>query len=247
MKLLGAEVVAVNSGSRTLKDATNEAIREWVRTAEDTFYLIGSAVGPHPYPQIVKHFQKIIGEETSRQLQEITDLDPSCIIACVGGGSNAIGMFAPFLNSSIPLVGVEAGGKGTSTGFHAATMEKGTVGVIHGSMTMLLQTENGQIIEPYSVSAGLDYPGVGPEHAYLHESGRVVYESVTDDEALDALQTVCREEGILCAIESAHAVAYTLKAASRYTENEIVVVCLSGRGDKDVHTLISKRKGGSDE
>ncbi|MFC7370519.1 tryptophan synthase subunit beta [Fictibacillus iocasae] len=242
MELLGAEVIPVTSGSRTLKDATNEAIREWVRTVEDTFYMIGSAVGPHPYPEIVKYFQKVIGEETDRQLNEIAGVEPSCVIACVGGGSNAIGMFAPFLERSIPLVGVEAGGLGTSTGKHAATMEKGSLGVIHGSMTKLLQTNDGQIIEPYSVSAGLDYPGVGPEHAYLHETGRVRYESVTDDEALNALETLCKEEGILCAIESAHAIAYALKAAKSYTEDEILVVCLSGRGDKDVHTLISKKK-----
>lgn len=245
MKLLGAEVVEVTSGSQTLKDATNEAIREWVASVEDTFYLIGSAVGPYPYPKMVKNFQQVIGYETIDQFSnEFAGKLPDAVVACVGGGSNAIGMFAPFIEKNVPLYGVEAAGKGIETNQHAATLSKGSNGVIHGSLTKLLQTEEGQITEPYSISAGLDYPGIGPEHAYLHESGRVKYEAVTDQESLEALKLLCLNEGILCALESAHAVAYSLKLAKNMDKNEAVVVCLSGRGDKDVHTLMQQDEGG---
>jgi tryptophan synthase beta chain len=246
MKLLGAEVIEVTSGSQTLKDATNEAIREWVAAVEDTFYLIGSAVGPHPYPKMVKNFQQVIGFETMDQFTRENDGSlPDAVVACVGGGSNAIGMFAPFINKDVPLFGIEAAGKGIETNQHAATLSKGTNGVIHGSLTKLLQTEEGQITEPYSISAGLDYPGIGPEHAYLHETGRVKYEAVTDQESLEALKSLCLNEGILCALESAHAVAYSLKLAKNMNKDESVVVCLSGRGDKDVHTLMEKAEGGN--
>ncbi|MCM3718927.1 tryptophan synthase subunit beta [Fictibacillus phosphorivorans] len=246
MKLLGAEVIEVTSGSQTLKDATNEAIREWVASVEDTFYLIGSAVGPHPYPKMVKNFQQVIGLETMDQFVQMSDGNlPDAVIACVGGGSNAIGMFAPFIHKDVPLFGVEAAGKGVETNEHAATLSKGTNGVIHGSLTKLLQTEEGQITEPYSISAGLDYPGIGPEHAYLHETGRVRYDAVTDQESLEALESLCLNEGILCALESAHALAYSLKLAKNMKKDEAVVVCLSGRGDKDVHTLMEKVEGGN--
>ncbi|MFD1357981.1 tryptophan synthase subunit beta [Fictibacillus halophilus] len=246
MKLLGAEVVEVTSGSQTLKDATNEAIREWVASVEDTFYLIGSAVGPHPYPKMVKNFQQVIGFETMDQFTRENDGTlPDAVVACVGGGSNAIGMFAPFIQKGVPLFGIEAAGKGIETNQHAATLSKGTNGVIHGSLTKLLQSEEGQITEPYSISAGLDYPGIGPEHAYLHETGRVKYEAVTDQESLEALKSLCLNEGILCALESAHAVAYSLKLAKNMNKDEAVVVCLSGRGDKDVHTLMEKAEGGN--
>ncbi|WP_226534988.1 tryptophan synthase subunit beta [Fictibacillus halophilus] len=246
MKLLGAEVIEVTSGSQTLKDATNEAIREWVASVEDTFYLIGSAVGPHPYPKMVKNFQQVIGFETIDQfIRENEGNLPDAVVACVGGGSNAIGMFAPFIEKDVPLFGVEAAGKGIETNAHAATLSKGTNGVIHGSLTKLLQTEEGQITEPYSISAGLDYPGIGPEHAYLHETERVKYEAVTDQESLVALKSLCLNEGILCALESAHAVAYSLKLAKNMNKDEAIVVCLSGRGDKDVHTLMEKVEGGN--
>jgi tryptophan synthase beta chain len=245
MKLLGAEVVEVTSGSQTLKDATNEAIRDWVASVEDTFYLIGSAVGPHPYPKMVKNFQQVIGLETMDQFSSESGGDlPDAVVACVGGGSNAIGMFAPFIEKEVPLYGVEAAGKGVETDKHAATLSKGSNGVIHGSLTKLLQTDEGQIIEPYSISAGLDYPGIGPEHAYLHETGRVKYEAVTDQESLDALKLLCLNEGILCALESAHAVAYSLKLAKTMGKDKTIVVCLSGRGDKDVHTLMEQAEGG---
>jgi tryptophan synthase beta chain len=245
MKLLGAEVVEVTSGSQTLKDATNEAIRDWVASVEDTFYLIGSAVGPHPYPKMVKNFQQVIGLETMDQFSSESGGDlPDAVVACVGGGSNAIGMFAPFIEKEVPLYGVEAAGKGVETDKHAATLSKGSNGVIHGSLTKLLQTDEGQITEPYSISAGLDYPGIGPEHAYLHEKGRVKYEAVTDQESLDALKLLCLNEGILCALESAHALAYSLKLAKTMDKDKTIVVCLSGRGDKDVHTLMEQAEGG---
>jgi tryptophan synthase beta chain len=238
MKLLGAEVIPVTSGSRTLKDATNEAIRYWVTHVEDCYYLIGSVVGPHPYPQMVRDFQRIIGDETKRQIMEKEKRLPDTVIACVGGGSNAIGMFYPFLeDESVRLVGVEAAGKGIDTPFHAATITKGKVGVMHGAMTYLLQDDEGQIQEAHSISAGLDYPGIGPEHAYLAKESRVSYECATDDEALEALQELCLTEGILPAIESAHALAEAKKRALQAKSDELIVVNLSGRGDKDVHTL----------
>ncbi|WP_017436794.1 tryptophan synthase subunit beta [Saccharococcus caldoxylosilyticus] len=238
MKLLGAEVVPVYSGNRTLKDATNEAIRYWVQHCDDHFYMIGSVVGPHPYPKMVREFQRIIGDEAKQQILEREGKLPDVIVACVGGGSNAIGMFYPFLEDDVKLVGVEAAGKGVDTPYHAATITKGMKGVIHGSLTYLLQDEYGQIIEPYSVSAGLDYPGVGPEHAYLASIGRVRYESVTDEEAIAAFQLLSREEGIIPAIESAHALAKAVGLAKTMDKSQTVLVCLSGRGDKDVQTMM---------
>ncbi|MGF9726251.1 tryptophan synthase subunit beta [Bacillus safensis] len=239
MKLLGAEVIPVTSGNGTLKDATNEAIRYWVQHCSDHFYMIGSVVGPHPYPQIVSEFQRMIGDEAKEQLLEKEGRLPHKVIACVGGGSNAIGMYRAFLDEEVDIIGVEAAGKGIDTPLHAATITKGTKGVIHGSLTYLIQDEFGQIIEPYSISAGLDYPGIGPEHAYLHASGRVQYVSATDAEALDALKLLTEKEGILPAIESAHALAKAFEVSKTMNEDEIVLVCLSGRGDKDVHTLMN--------
>ncbi|MBN8250217.1 tryptophan synthase subunit beta [Priestia flexa] len=240
MKLLGAEVIPATSGTKTLKDATNEAIRYWVQHCEDHFYLIGSAIGPHPYPKMVRDFQKIIGEEAKQQFLQAEGKLPNTVIACVGGGSNAIGMFYDFIKDErVELVGVEAGGKGVHTQLHAAKMEKGTKGVIHGTLTYLLQDENGQITEPYSISAGLDYPGIGPEHSHLSSIGRVRYESVTDDESIEALQLLSKTEGIIPAIESAHALAKAFEVAKTKTKDESILICLSGRGDKDVHTLIN--------
>lgn len=243
MKLLGAEVVPATSGNKTLKDATNEAIRYWVQHCEDHFYMIGSVVGPHPYPYMVREFQRVIGEESKRQFQEREGSLPDKVIACVGGGSNAIGMFAPFVEDEVKLIGVEAAGKGIETPLHAATLTKGTKGVIHGSLTYLIQDEHGQIVEPYSISAGLDYPGIGPEHAYLKDSKRVEYQSVTDEEALEALDILAKEEGIIPAIESAHALAAAYKEAAKMPKTKTILICLSGRGDKDVHTLMKRMEG----
>ncbi|MGF9905044.1 tryptophan synthase subunit beta [Brevibacillus porteri] len=238
MKLLGAEVIPAVSGSRTLKDATNEAIRHWVSHVDETFYVIGSVVGPHPYPYIVREFQKIIGEETRSQVLQMLRRLPDEVVACVGGGSNAIGMFYPFIqDESVALRGVEAAGKGIDTEKHAATLTLGRPGVIHGSLTYLLQDESGQVQEAHSISAGLDYPGVGPEHAYLKDSGRVTYTSVTDAEALEAVQVLCQTEGIIPALESAHAIAEAIKRAKEMSSDKILVICLSGRGDKDVLTI----------
>ncbi|MBV5111771.1 tryptophan synthase subunit beta [Bacillus altitudinis] len=239
MKLLGAEVIPVTSGNGTLKDATNEAIRYWVQHCSDHFYMIGSVVGPHPYPQIVSEFQRMIGDEAKAQILEKEGQLPHKVVACVGGGSNAIGMYRAFLDEEVDIIGVEAAGKGIDTPLHAATITKGTKGVIHGSLTYLIQDEFGQIIEPYSISPGLDYPGIGPEHAYLHASGRVQYVSATDQEALDALKLLTEKEGILPAIESAHALAKAFEMSQNMSEDDIVLVCLSGRGDKDVHTLMN--------
>ncbi|MGN2663529.1 tryptophan synthase subunit beta [Bacillus altitudinis] len=239
MKLLGAEVIPVTSGNGTLKDATNEAIRYWVQHCSDHFYMIGSVVGPHPYPQIVSEFQRMIGDEAKAQILEKEGQLPHKVVACVGGGSNAIGMYRAFLDEEVDIIGVEAAGKGIDTPLHAATITKGTKGVIHGSLTYLIQDKFGQIIEPYSISAGLDYPGIGPEHAYLHASGRVQYVSATDQEALDALKLLTEKEGILPAIESAHALAKAFEMSQNMSEDDIVLVCLSGRGDKDVHTLMN--------
>jgi len=243
MQLLGAEVIPVSSGNKTLKDATNEAIRYWVSNCTDHYYIIGSVVGPHPYPKMVRDFQRIIGDEARKQFISREGKLPTSIVACVGGGSNSIGMFYPFLNDDVELIGVEAAGKGVDTALHAATITKGTKGVIHGSLTYLLQDEYGQITEPYSISAGLDYPGVGPEHAYLNDTARVKYESVTDQQALDALQLLSREEGIIPAIESAHALSKAFEIAKKMSPEETVLVCLSGRGDKDVHSLMEVLKG----
>ena len=238
MELLGAKVIPVTTGTGTLKDATNEAIRTWVARAEDTFYIIGSAVGPHPYPTMVRDFQRIIGDETRKQVLEKEGRLPDVVTACVGGGSNSIGMFADFIDEpSVRLVGVEAGGLGVETGKHASAMALGKVGVLHGMKTYLLQDDNGNIELAHSISAGLDYPGVGPEHAYLRDTGRAEYVSVTDTEAMEALLELCKLEGIIPAIESAHALAYTFKMAKNMKKDDIIVVCLSGRGDKDVHTV----------
>ncbi len=243
MNLLGAEVRPVSSGSKTLKDATNEAIRDWVTNVENTYYLIGSVVGPHPYPMMVRDFQSIIGRETKVQFANSQEQRakrqelPNVLIACVGGGSNAIGMFYPFLEEDIRLVGVEAAGLGVETNDHAATMTKGKFGVLHGSASYLLQTEDGQIKLPHSVSAGLDYPGVGPEHSYLKSTGRVEYVSATDEEAIQSFQWLSEKEGILPALESSHALAFLIQRDNNIKKGENVVICLSGRGDKDVHTV----------
>ncbi|TCS93385.1 tryptophan synthase subunit beta [Hazenella coriacea] len=238
MELLGAEVVSVTSGTQTLKDATNEALRQWVAEVDETFYLIGSAVGPHPYPQMVKYFQRVISDEARAQLLLVEDRLPSDVIACVGGGSNAIGMFAAFLDDhSVRLHGVEAAGKGLDTQQHAASLTKGRPGVLHGAYSYLLQDPHGQIIPAHSISAGLDYPGVGPEHSFLKEMKRARYTSVTDQQALQAVKILCQTEGILPALESAHAIAEAIQLAVTLSSDEIVLVCLSGRGDKDVETI----------
>lgn len=238
MELLGAKVVPIESGSGTLKDATNAAIRAWAERAEDTFYIIGSAVGPHPYPTMVKHFQSVIGEETRKQILEKEGKLPSKVFACVGGGSNSIGMFAPFVeDKEVELIGVEAAGEGIETGRHASAFSGGRVGVLHGMKSCIMQNEDGNIMPVYSISAGLDYPGVGPEHAYLHDIGRVQYTSATDAETIDALTRLCRTEGILPAIESSHALAEAFKQIPKMSKDEIAVVCLSGRGDKDVNSV----------
>lgn len=239
MRLLGAEVIPATSGTKTLKDATNEAIRYWVSHVEDTFYIIGSVVGPHPYPMMVRDFQRIIGDETKQQILQKEGRLPDTIVACVGGGSNAMGIFYPFVeDKGVRLRGVEASGHGVGTDKHAATLTKGRPGVIHGAMTYLLQDEYGQVAEAHSISAGLDYPGVGPEHAYLKDSGRAEYTHVTDLEALDAIQLLCRTEGIIPALESAHAIAEVVKIASDLPRDHIIVVSLSGRGDKDVEAIM---------
>lgn len=240
MKLLGAKVNSVSSGTGTLKDAVNEAIRDWVTRIEDTFYVMGSVVGPHPYPTMVREFQKVIGEEARAQILEKEGRLPNYIIACVGGGSNAMGIFHPFYqDKDVKLIGVEAAGLGIDTGKHAATMAKGSVGVLHGMKTLLLQDSEGQVMPVYSISAGLDYPGVGPEHAYYKKSGRAEYVSVTDEEAVDAFMELSRTEGIIPALESAHAVAYAFKLIPQLSKDKIVIINLSGRGDKDVETIAS--------
>jgi tryptophan synthase beta chain len=239
MKLMSAEVRSVSSGSRTLKDAINEAIRDWVTHPRETHYLLGSVVGPHPYPMIVRDFQSVIGKETREQSLAKLNRLPDCIIACVGGGSNAIGIFHPFLeDKGVRLIGVEAAGKGLSTGKHAATLVAGRVGVLHGAKSYLLQDNNGQIKETHSISAGLDYPGVGPEHSYLKDSGRVEYVSASDKEALDGFQLLCRTEGITPALEPAHAIAYAARIAGSLDKKQTIVVNLSGRGDKDIDIVV---------
>jgi tryptophan synthase beta chain len=237
MNLLGAEVRPVSSGSRTLKDAMNEALRDWVANVEDTFYIIGSAAGPHPYPAMVRDFQTVIGVESRAQMLESEKRLPDLVVACVGGGSNAIGMFHPFLDdSAVKILGVEAAGEGVATPRHAATLTKGTPGVLHGARSYLLQDDDGQILEAHSISAGLDYPGVGPEHSWLKDSGRVMYLSATDQEALDAFQALSKWEGIIPALESAHAIAHAMREAPKMKKDQIILVGLSGRGDKDVFT-----------
>ncbi|NWF91652.1 MAG: tryptophan synthase subunit beta [Syntrophaceae bacterium] len=240
MRLLGARVIPVSSGSRTLKDAINEAIRDWVTHVQDTYYLIGSVVGPHPYPVMVRDFQSVIGRETKRQIMEKEGRLPDCLIACVGGGSNAIGLFHPFFKDDVRLIGVEAGGLGVSTGRHAASLCAGAIGILHGNKSYVLQDDSGNILETHSFAPGLDYPAVGPEHAYYKERGRAEYVTVTDDEALEAFHLLSRTEGILPALESAHAIAYAKKIARSLREDQIVVVNLSGRGDKDVQSIATK-------
>ncbi|MBZ4654986.1 MAG: tryptophan synthase, beta chain [Peptococcaceae bacterium] len=244
MKLLGAQVIEVTSGTQTLKDATNEALRHWVATVRDSHYVIGSVVGPHPYPTLVRDFQSIIGEETKQQILEKEGRLPDYLVACVGGGSNAMGLFHPFVHDrEIKMVGVEAAGCGVNTGQHAASLTAGSKGVLHGALSYILQDSDGQIIPAHSVSAGLDYPGVGPEHSYYKDSGRAQYEAITDEEALEAFQMLSRLEGIIPALESAHALAYVRKLAPTLSPEQVIVVNLSGRGDKDVET-VSKLLGG---
>lgn len=238
MKLLGAEVCAVDSGSRTLKDALNEALRDWVTNVDDTYYIIGTVAGPHPYPQIVRDFQSVIGEETKSQCLESEGKLPDALVACVGGGSNALGLFYPFLeDEEVKLIGVEAGGEGVSTGKHSAPLSAGSPGVLHGNRTYLMQDEVGQISATHSVSAGLDYPGVGPEHSWLKDVGRATYETVTDIEALEAFERLCLLEGIIPALETSHALAHAEKLAREMRSDQIIIINLSGRGDKDLMTV----------
>src|SRR3970282_957736 len=243
MKLLGATVVQVESGSKTLKDALNEAMRDWVTHVDHTYYIIGTVAGPHPYPMMVRDFQSVIGREAREQIQELAGRQPDAVLACVGGGSNAMGIFHAFIpDDNVRLIGVEAAGHGLESGKHAATLCAGRPGVLHGNRTYLLQDENAQIIETHSISAGLDYPGVGPEHAWLKESGRAEYVAITDEEALQAFHDLCRLEGIIPALESAHALAYAAKIAPRMRKDQILLVNLSGRGDKDMQT-VAERSG----
>jgi tryptophan synthase beta chain len=241
MKLLGAEVISVDSGSKTLKDAINEAMRDWVTNVNDSYYLIGSVVGPHPYPMIVRDFQKIIGLETRKQILEQMGKLPDYLIACVGGGSNAMGLFYDFIgDKEVRLVGVEAGGEGIESGRHSSTISAGSIGVLHGSMSYLIQNEDGQIIETHSISAGLDYPGVGPEHSWLNDSERASYVSVDDSQALEGFKLMCELEGIIPALEPAHAIYYVSQLAPTLKKEQIIVIGLSGRGDKDMETVASE-------
>jgi tryptophan synthase beta chain len=243
MQLLGAKVVSVKSGSKTLKDALNEALRDWVTNVDDTFYIIGTVAGPHPYPAMVRDFQTVIGREAKQQLQEMTGQLPDTLIACVGGGSNAIGLFYPFIDdASVKLIGVEAAGDGIETGRHSAPLCAGRPGVLHGNRTYLMEDDDGEIIETHSISAGLDYPGVGPEHAWLKDTRRAEYVSITDTEALEGFHSLTKLEGIIPALESSHALAYTMKIAPDMKKDEIIIVNLSGRGDKDIHTM-AEREG----
>lgn len=243
MKLLGATVVPVESGSKTLKDALNEALRDWVTNVDNTFYIIGTVAGPHPYPAMVRDFQAIIGREAKQQCQDQAGRLPDALVACIGGGSNAIGLFYPFIDDhSVKLIGVEAAGDGIETGRHSATLCAGRPGVLHGNRTYLVEDDDGEIIETHSISAGLDYPGVGPEHAWLKDTGRAEYVNITDNEALEGFHALTRMEGIIPALESSHAMAYTMKLAPTMRKDEIIIVCLSGRGDKDMQT-IAEREG----
>jgi tryptophan synthase beta chain len=244
MELLGAKVVSVTSGSATLKDAVNEALRYWVEHVDDTHYLLGSVMGPHPFPVMVRDFQSVIGKETKEQFLRLEGKLPEAVVACIGGGSNAMGMFYPFIeDEQVELYGVEAAGQGVETDFHAASLTKGRPGVLHGALMYLLQNQDGQIQEAHSISAGLDYPGVGPEHSQLKDSGRAAYRSITDTEALEAFQLLSKLEGIIPALESAHAVAFAVKLAAKMEKTEQIVVCLSGRGDKDVDTVKYRLEG----
>ena len=241
MKILGADIVPVSSGTATLKDAMNEAMRQWVSRVRDTFYVIGTTAGPHPYPAMVRDFQSVIGREAKRQILKREGRYPDCLIACVGGGSNAMGLFYPFKDiPGVKMIGVEAAGKGITTGQHAASISAGSVGVLHGSKTYLLQDKNGQVYDAYSIAAGLDYPGVGPEHSHFKDSGRATYVSIDDEEAIKAFLLLSRCEGIIPAMESSHAVAYAVKYASTMKKDEVVIVNLSGRGDKDAETIIQR-------
>jgi tryptophan synthase beta chain len=242
MRLLGAKVEPVATGSQTLKDAVNAALRDWVTTVEETHYVLGSVVGPHPFPQMVRDFQSVIGRETREQVIERTGRLPDCLVACVGAGSNALGQFYAFLDDPVALIGVEAAGRGLDSGRHAASLTAGSVGVLHGACSYVLQDDDGQILEAHSLAAGLDYPGVGPEHGYLHDLGRVQYTTVTDDEALGAFEMLGHMEGILPALESAHAVAHAAKAAPAMSRDRVMIICLSGRGDKDV-TQVAEHLG----
>ena len=237
MKLLGAEVIPVTSGTGTLKDAMNDALRDWVANVENTFYIIGTVAGPHPYPMMVRDFQSVIGVETREQIELAEGRLPDALVACIGGGSNAMGLFHPFLDEKVRIIGVEAGGLGVDTDKHAASLTGGNPGVLHGNRTYLLQNEDGQITDAHSISAGLDYPGIGPEHAWLHDQGRVEYVSVTDEEALEAFQLCCRTEGIIPALEPAHALAHVVKLAPEMDREQILVMNLCGRGDKDIFTI----------
>jgi tryptophan synthase beta subunit len=238
MRLLGAEVIGVESGSKTLKDAVNEAMRDWVTNVRTTFYCIGSVIGPHPYPEMVRHFQSVIGDEVRRQTKSVLGRLPSAVVACVGGGSNAIGLFAPFYNDkSVRMVGVEAAGEGVLSGKHAATLVGGTIGVLHGAKTYLIQNSDGQITETHSVSAGLDYPGVGPEHAFYKWSGRAEYVAATDKDALAGFKMLSETEGIIPALESSHAIGYLIRNIKKFRSSDVLVVGLSGRGDKDVNEV----------
>lgn len=238
MRMMGAEVVSVDSGSKTLKDALNEALRDWVTNVDDTFYIIGTVAGPHPYPVMVRDFQTVIGRETRQQIQQMEGRLPDALVACVGGGSNAIGLFHPFIDdATVALYGIEGGGDGIETGRHAAPLCAGSSGVLHGNRTYLMEDSDGQIIETHSISAGLDYPGVGPEHAWLKDTGRATYAAITDTEALAAFHALTRTEGIMPALESSHALAYAGKLATTMDEDKIIIVNLSGRGDKDIHTI----------
>ncbi|WP_420731033.1 tryptophan synthase subunit beta [Hwanghaeella sp. 1Z406] len=238
MKLLGAEVEAVESGSKTLKDALNEAMRDWVANVEDTFYIIGTVAGPHPYPAMVRDFQSVIGNETKEQMMEAEGRLPDTLVACIGGGSNAMGLFHPFLDDkSVNIIGVEAAGKGIETGEHAASLTGGRPGVLHGNRMYLIQDEDGQVVEPYSISAGLDYPGIGPEHSWLKDTGRVIYASATDMDAVEAFQFCCKMEGIIPALEPSHALAHVMRIAPDLPKDHIIVMNLCGRGDKDVTTI----------
>jgi tryptophan synthase beta chain len=246
MNLLGADVIPVGQGSRTLKDAINEAIRDWVTNAKNTYYVIGSVVGPSPYPMMVREFQLVIGQEARQQIKRAEGRLPDTIVACVGGGSNALGIFYPFRGDDVRLIGVEAAGLGLGTGKHSATLSAGSPGVLHGALSYLLQTREGQIREAHSIAPGLDYPGVGPEHSYLMESGRVEYVSVNDKEAVQGFRLLSETEGIIPALESAHAVAYAAKIATKMASDQIIIINLSGRGDKDVAIMAEREKGGKD-
>ncbi len=240
MKLLGAEVVPVESGSKSLKNAINEAMRDWISNAKDTYYLLGTVTGPSPYPAMVRDFHSVIGKEAKEQILEATGRLPDALVACIGGGSNSIGLFHPFIDDNVKMYGVEAAGKGLSSGEHASSINAGSIAVLHGNKTYFLQNEDGQIQDAHSISAGLDYPGIGPEHAYLHDIGRVEYASATDDEALESFQLLCKTEGIIPALESSHGISYACKLAKTMTREQNIIVNLSGRGDKDIFTVAKK-------